>query len=81
MRLSSFLGYLYFVGRLYFEVRIVFEFVLIFLGCFHSLSYQKFMSVALFSQAKKSECGSAQPSSSIAGDKVLNDHYRGCFHF
>ena len=27
--------------------------------------------------SKKSELGSAQPSSSIAGDKVLNVHYRG----
>ena len=31
--------------------------------------------------AKKSKCGSAQTSSSIVGDKVLNEDYRGCFHF
>ena len=36
------------------------------------------MSVALFSQIKKSECGIAQPSSSIAGDNVLNEQYADC---
>ena len=33
------------------------------------------MSVALLSQAKKSECGIAQPSSSIDGDNVLTERY------
>ena len=47
---------------LIFEVRIVFEFV--------------FMSLALLSRAEKSECGIAQPSSSIASDNVWNEHYR-----
>ena len=33
------------------------------------------MSVALLSQAKKSECGTAQPNSCIADDNVLNERY------
>ena len=39
------------------------------------LSHQKFMSVALLSQAKKSECGIAQPSSCNAVENVLNERY------
>ena len=33
------------------------------------------MSVALLSQAKKSECGIAQPSFYIDGNNVLNDRH------
>ena len=33
------------------------------------------MSVALLSQAKKSECGTTQPNSYIADDDVLNERY------
>ena len=33
------------------------------------------MSVALLSQAKKSECGTAQRNSCIADDNVLNKQY------
>ena len=33
------------------------------------------MSVALLSQARKSECGIAQPNFSIAGGNVLNEQY------
>ena len=33
------------------------------------------MSVALLSQGKKSECGTAQPNSCIADDNVLNERY------
>ena len=33
------------------------------------------MSAALLSQAKKSECGTAQPNSCIADDNVLNERY------
>ena len=33
------------------------------------------MSVALLSQAKKSECGTAQPNSCIADDNGLNEWY------
>ena len=35
----------------------------------------KMLSVALLNQAKKSECGMAQPSSRIAGFNVLNKQY------
>ena len=33
------------------------------------------MNLALLSQIKKSECGTAQPSSYIAGDNILNEQY------
>ena len=33
------------------------------------------LSEALLSQAKKSDCGIAQPSSCISGDNVLNKRY------
>ena len=33
------------------------------------------MSLALLSQAKKSECGTTQPNSYIADDDVLNEQY------
>ena len=45
-------------------------FVFIFWVVFIFSSYQKFMSVAHFSQAKKSWCGIAQPSSCSACDNV-----------
>ena len=46
-----------------------------FFRLFLFLAILKIQEVTLLRQAKKSECGTAQPNSCIADDNVLNEQY------